>query len=57
MFKLSFTTNNAAFDQYPATECGRILREIAARVEDEGATKENIYDINGNIIGTFTVTM
>lgn len=33
MFKVEFTTSNAAFDGHEATECARILRRIAAQLE------------------------
>lgn len=57
MFKLSFDTDNAAFDDMPELEIARILRDIANRVESgevSGYHKAlNVRDINGNVIGTF----
>ena len=52
MFKLEFSTDNAAFDDAPATEIARILRDIAGKVERgdylDGAS---IHDFNGNRVG------
>lgn len=56
MFKLEFGTDNAAFDDIdePA-EIRRILKEIAGRIV-LGSTSGNIYDINGNRIGSYELT-
>ena len=61
MFNLSFRTGNAAFyDQYngedyePQYEVGRILREVAEKVES-GWDRGSIADINGNKIGEFNL--
>lgn len=55
MFKLSFDTDNAAFEDDPRPEVARILRNLEAKVwEWEGYGKfQNIYDSNGNTIGTW----
>lgn len=47
--------DNAAFDEFPASELGRILREVAERAED-GDTERNLFDINGNKVGRFEVS-
>lgn len=52
MFKLTFKTDNAAFDE-PATEAGRILREIARKIEYGEAFGGAVQDINGNRIGNW----
>ncbi len=51
MFKLSFETGNAAFDETPATEIARILRDIARKVEQGESFGGRIRDVNGNTIG------
>lgn len=53
-FTLSFTMDNAAFEDEPATESARILRDIAEKVE-AGHGGGKIRDINGNSIGTWSV--
>jgi len=60
MFKLEFSTDNAAFDNYGATEIvplrqyltARILRTIAKRIE-EGNLDGKVMDLNGNSIGHY----
>lgn len=47
--------DNAAFDETPATELARILRDIAEQVE-EGLTMLVIQDVNGNDCGKFKVS-
>lgn len=53
MFRMEFSTENAAFDDAPATEAGRILREIARKIEQCGDDLGGgpVYDLNGNRIG------
>ena len=46
--------DNAAFEEEPATEISRILRDLAERVE-LGSGYENLRDINGNTVGTFRI--
>ncbi len=56
-FKAEFDTDNAAFDDAPASEAARILREIARKIEqgeDLGGGK--IKDVNGNTIGHWELT-
>lgn len=54
MFTLKFETRNAAFDDFPASESARILREIAQKIE-EGQLSGKIRDVNGNHVGNFTL--
>lgn len=57
-FIMTFSTDNAAFDENPAREVSRILAEVAARIESADRVPEyfeNIRDINGNIVGTYAV--
>lgn len=53
MFKLTITTDNAAFQPDPRPEVARILREVAERVEigDISYHFRTVYDINGNDVG------
>ena len=52
--KIYFDTDNAAFDEYGDAEVRRILEEIADKVE-QGYDYGSILDINGNIIGTWSM--
>lgn len=56
MMTLKFKTGNAAFDidGSPVTEAARILREIADRIES-GRLDGYVFDINGNMIGRYTL--
>ncbi len=55
-FKLEITeTDNAAFDDGPATEIARILEVAAKRVRD-GWTEGALLDANGNRVGRFYAT-
>lgn len=57
MFKCSFSTDNAAFDEFPASETARILREIARKIEQgESLGGGPVYDSNGNKIGHWEMT-
>lgn len=51
-FTLNVRLNGAAFE-WPMTELARILREIAGRLEEEGADSGAIRDSNGNSCGGF----
>lgn len=56
VFRLRFDCDNAAFeDNGIGSEIGRILRELASRIERGEATglHQNVKDQNGNIVGTF----
>ncbi len=52
MFKLTFKTDNAAFEEDKSIEVARILRDVATKIET-GKTSGKIFDINGNSIGRF----
>lgn len=56
MFKLEFDTGNAAFEEYGYVECARILTKVIAQLE-AGAAEGPISDINGNVIGRWSVTL
>jgi hypothetical protein len=49
------TNGNAAFEDAPATEMGRILREVAKRLEDGDFPDGEVplRDVNGNKCGSF----
>ena len=53
--KIDIETCGAAFDESPATEIARILRELADRFEHEGGPEGFIYDLNGNQTGWVVV--
>jgi hypothetical protein len=56
MFQLEIDTGNAAFrEQGLEREIVRILRECAVAVE-LGTETGKLFDINGNSVGTFTLT-
>jgi hypothetical protein len=48
-----FAAGNAAFQEAPATEIGRILRDLASRIENDGIDYLQLRDHNGNVVGTF----
>jgi len=51
-------TDNAAFeDDNLGPELARILRALAARVEEADGSDDNglIFDINGNSVGTWVI--
>lgn len=60
-FTVKFDCDNAAFDNMASAgrlshEIGRILRDVARRVEQDGAGLEfweTILDSNGNNVGRF----
>lgn len=54
---ITIDTENAAFDDEPATEIARLLRYIAGNLENFGIPQSgSLYDINGNICGAVTIT-
>lgn len=56
MFELKFQTANAAFDGTGrATECARVLRDIADKL-DRGCASDYARDINGNKIGDWWIS-
>jgi len=59
MFKLEINTENDAFNGSMATELARILRKVANDVAQgiiPGESGENIFDINGNLVGFWHIT-
>lgn len=50
---LEIDMDNAAFEDYPASEAARILRDAARRIEDGGEVNRNLIlrDVNGNAVG------
>ena len=51
---VKFDTGNAAFsDGNGPAEVGRILQDIAARIE-AGHVNGTIRDVNGNVVGRWT---
>lgn len=61
MFTLTIETRNAAFGdtaEETAAEVARILRDVGARLERNGAEPEGyVRDVNGNRVGEFTLTL
>jgi hypothetical protein len=55
MFRCEFSTTNAAFDDAPASEAARILREIARKIEAGESFDGVIFDANGNRIGAWSM--
>lgn len=53
MFQIVFETDNAAFDDTPAIEVVRILREVITRIEDYKDINSVVRDNNGNFIGNY----
>ena len=51
MFRIELNTDNAAFGDEPEYEVGRILRQLARSVEQDGLTNQSLYDYNGNSVG------
>lgn len=57
MFKIEFSTDNAAFDDAPASEVARILRKIARQVEQGDPLGGGpVHDANGNRVGHWELT-
>lgn len=57
MFRLTIETENAAFEETPASEIARILRGLAEKLERDGVPDgpDNCWrlrDVNGNTVGT-----
>lgn len=56
VFRMRFDCDNAAFEENGiASEIGRILRDVAERIErgEASGLYQNVKDENGNIVGTF----
>ena len=54
-FSAQISMANAAFDDAPASELARILRDIARRIE-AGDSSGIAFDANGNRAGQWSVT-
>lgn len=52
--EILISTENAAFEDSPASEIARILRELADCFE-QGDPPERLRDVNGNTCGTVKV--
>ena len=51
--KIHMDCSNAAFDDAPASEVARILRDLATRIEQEGPAYVVLRDANGNRVGEY----
>ena len=54
MLRLQFETTTPAFDDEPATEIARILRETACKIE-AGQFAGTLRDARGILIGGWTI--
>jgi hypothetical protein len=54
-FRLQIKCDNEAFDGDSQTEIARILR-LAAMHVNEGQDSGSLFDINGNRVGSYTLT-
>jgi hypothetical protein len=53
---ITIQTGNAAFEDAPASEVARILRDLADRFENEGALDATpLRDHNGNKVGVVRI--
>lgn len=54
-FRLFIRTNNEAFEPFPEIELARLLRKIAAYIEEGGVPShyQTIFDVNGNDVGRY----
>mgnify|MGYP001273108800 FL=1 len=55
MFTLSISTDGSAFEGYSGHEVARILRAVAKRVESGEEVDGNIFDLNGNKCGEWSL--
>ena len=55
MVRIEFSTENSAFDDEPATEAARILRDIARLIACGACFYGSIFDANGNCIGSWSM--
>lgn len=54
--KIEIRMDNAAFEDRPATELGRILRDLADNVEaGDFPNQISLRDLNGNRVGNFEI--
>ena len=49
--KITISTDNAAFEDYPKLEVARILHQLADDINHRGLTSVNLRDVNGNTCG------
>lgn len=54
MFRIEIDTDNVAFDSHPRLELGRILREATNQVEEGHPIPFDLFDLNGNCVGSVT---
>ena len=56
-FRLTITTNNAAFEGCETAEIARILRAASDRIEagEVDRIHKSVYDANGNTVGTYAL--
>lgn len=58
-FTVTIETGNAAFDETPASEIARILKQLAWELECEGVPARGdswtLHDVNGNRVGAAKV--
>lgn len=52
MLTIIIHTTNTAFDPHTSHELARILDDYAARVRNDGDLERDLFDINGNQVGT-----
>lgn len=55
---IEINMDNAAFEDCSGTECARILRKLALRIEGDNCRPGDVtpcMDINGNKVGNATV--
>jgi hypothetical protein len=50
--EVNMTSGGDAFEDAPASEVARILREVAQHIEDGRSGLFTLFDINGNKCGT-----
>jgi hypothetical protein len=55
MITITIKTDNAAFQDNRHAEVARILRDLANRL-DRGFTFDRVQDVNGNAVGSVTLT-
>jgi hypothetical protein len=56
---ITIDMDNAAFEDAPGSELARILRRLAKAVDGHDFDPRDsgkLYDINGNTVGSFTVS-
>jgi hypothetical protein len=53
--EILIATENAAFEDSPATELARILRHLAECFERDGIPPPRLLDSNGNTCGTVKI--